>query len=93
MLVRRPLRYSNPLRPKISEFVGNNLIYSSSGIEDYFGDMDFKLAGTKKGITAIQADVKIPGLPLKIVMEAVMAACDAKSDIINIMNETLANPR
>ncbi|KAI5705862.1 hypothetical protein M8J75_002474 [Diaphorina citri] len=44
------------------------------GIEDYFGDMDFKLAGTKKGITAIQADVKIPGLPLKIVMEAVMAA-------------------
>ncbi|KAI5740576.1 hypothetical protein M8J76_005214 [Diaphorina citri] len=62
-------------------------------IEDYFGDMDFKLAGTKKGITAIQADVKIPGLPLKIVMEAVMAACQAKSDIINIMNETLAKPR
>uniref|UniRef100_A0A8D8WNS2 polyribonucleotide nucleotidyltransferase n=2 Tax=Cacopsylla melanoneura TaxID=428564 RepID=A0A8D8WNS2_9HEMI len=63
------------------------------GIEDYFGDMDFKLAGTKKGITAIQADVKIPGLPLKIVMEAVMAACQAKSDIINIMNQTLAKPR
>ncbi|KAL1461485.1 hypothetical protein WDU94_013377 [Cyamophila willieti] len=63
------------------------------GIEDYFGDMDFKLAGTKKGITAIQADVKIPGLPLKIVMEAVMAACEAKSDIINIMNQTLAKPR
>lgn len=63
------------------------------GIEDYMGDMDFKLAGTKKGITALQADIKIPGLPLKIVMEAVQAATSAKHKIINIMNMTLESTR
>lgn len=62
------------------------------GIEDYLGDMDFKIAGTKKGITALQADVKIPGLPLKIVMESLSRAITAKSEIINIMNGTLSTP-
>lgn len=57
------------------------------------GDMDFKLAGTKKGITALQADIKIPGLPLKLVMEAVVQACDAKSDILDIMNQVIDKPR
>lgn len=57
------------------------------------GDMDFKLAGTKKGITALQVDVKIPGLPLKVVMEAVQAASDAKSKIIDIMNTSISRPR
>lgn len=57
------------------------------------GDMDFKVAGTKKGITAIQADIKIPGLPLKIIMEAVQRACDAKSEIIDIMNQCITKPR
>ncbi|XP_072929700.1 polyribonucleotide nucleotidyltransferase 1, mitochondrial isoform X4 [Epargyreus clarus] len=63
------------------------------GIEDYMGDMDFKVAGTKKGITALQADVKIPGLPLKVVMESVQKACDAKSKIIDIMNQCINKPR
>ncbi|XP_049782136.1 polyribonucleotide nucleotidyltransferase 1, mitochondrial [Schistocerca cancellata] len=63
------------------------------GIEDYMGDMDFKLAGTRKGVTALQADIKIPGLPLKIVMEAVQAGTEAKSRIIDKMNETLSKPR
>ncbi|CAG2057089.1 unnamed protein product [Timema podura] len=63
------------------------------GIEDYMGDMDFKLAGTKKGITALQADVKIPGVPLKVIMEAVQQGTDAKSAIIDIMNDTISNPR
>lgn len=57
------------------------------------GDMDFKLAGTKKGITAIQADIKIPGLPLKVVMEAVQRATDAKSKILDIMNNCISKPR
>jgi polyribonucleotide nucleotidyltransferase len=57
------------------------------------GDMDFKIAGTKKGITAVQADIKIQGLPLKIVMEAVVQACDAKSRIIDIMNEAIKSPK
>lgn len=55
--------------------------------------MDFKLAGTRKGITALQADIKIPGLPLKIVMEAVLAATSAKHKIINIMNMALDSTR
>uniref|UniRef100_A0A0A9VR83 polyribonucleotide nucleotidyltransferase n=1 Tax=Lygus hesperus TaxID=30085 RepID=A0A0A9VR83_LYGHE len=63
------------------------------GIEDYMGDMDFKLAGTKKGITALQADIKIPGIPLKVVMEAVIQGCDAKSDILDIMNQVINQPR
>ncbi|CAH1637903.1 unnamed protein product [Spodoptera littoralis] len=63
------------------------------GIEDYMGDMDFKVAGTKKGMTALQADVKVPGLPLKIVMESIQKACDAKSKIIDIMNQCIDKPR
>ncbi|XP_050354461.1 polyribonucleotide nucleotidyltransferase 1, mitochondrial isoform X1 [Nymphalis io] len=63
------------------------------GIEDYMGDMDFKVAGTKKGVTALQADVKLPGLPLKIVMESVQKACDAKSKVIDIMNQCIDKPR
>jgi polyribonucleotide nucleotidyltransferase len=63
------------------------------GIEDYMGDMDFKMAGTKKGITALQADIKIPGLPLKVVMEAVLQATDAKNEILEIMRGTIASPR
>lgn len=63
------------------------------GIEDYMGDMDFKIAGTKKGISALQADIKIPGVPLKIIMESIMAGCEAKSKIIDIMNEVINKPR
>ncbi|KAJ8928181.1 hypothetical protein NQ314_019243 [Rhamnusium bicolor] len=63
------------------------------GIEDYMGDMDFKIAGTKKGVTALQADVKIPGLPLKIVMEAIQKAAEAKSKIIGLMHECIDKPR
>ncbi|XP_077991043.1 polyribonucleotide nucleotidyltransferase 1, mitochondrial-like [Glandiceps talaboti] len=63
------------------------------GIEDYLGDMDFKMAGTKKGITALQADVKLPGLPLKIVMEAIQQATVGKKEILDIMNKAIKKPR
>lgn len=63
------------------------------GIEDYLGDMDFKMAGTKKGITALQCDTKVKSIPSKIMMEAIQRAFDAKSKIINIMNECLHVPR
>ena len=63
------------------------------GIEDYLGDMDFKLAGTKKGITALQADFKLPGLPLHIIMEAVERGHVAKSYILDIMADTINKPR
>lgn len=63
------------------------------GIEDYMGDMDMKVAGTKKGFTAIQADLKIPGIPLKVVMESLQKASDAKSKILDIMAEAIREPR
>uniref|UniRef100_A0A1B0GPF7 polyribonucleotide nucleotidyltransferase n=1 Tax=Phlebotomus papatasi TaxID=29031 RepID=A0A1B0GPF7_PHLPP len=63
------------------------------GIEDYMGDMDMKVAGTRKGITALQADIKIPGLPLKVVMEALQKATDAKSKILDIMKLTISESR
>ncbi|KAG7253828.1 hypothetical protein CRUP_037930, partial [Coryphaenoides rupestris] len=65
----------------------------AGGIEDYLGDMDFKMAGTSKGINALQADVKIPGLPLKLVMEAIQQATVAKKEILNIMNKAIMKPR
>ncbi|EFN81927.1 Polyribonucleotide nucleotidyltransferase 1, mitochondrial [Harpegnathos saltator] len=63
------------------------------GIEDYFGDMDFKIAGTKRGFTALQADIKIPGVPLKIIMECVQHASTAKTEIIKIMNKVIQTPQ
>ncbi|KAF2987768.1 hypothetical protein EK904_015180 [Melospiza melodia maxima] len=63
------------------------------GIEDYYGDMDFKMAGTNKGITALQVDLKLPGIPIKIVVEAIQQATAAKREILQIMNQTLAKPR
>ncbi|KAJ8674271.1 hypothetical protein QAD02_005533 [Eretmocerus hayati] len=63
------------------------------GLEDFMGDMDFKIAGTKKGITALQADIKIPGIPLKILMESIEKAVEAKSQILGIMSGVISVPR
>ncbi|XP_072030949.1 polyribonucleotide nucleotidyltransferase 1, mitochondrial-like [Amphiura filiformis] len=62
------------------------------GIEDYFGDMDFKMAGTKKGITALQTDFKLPA-STRIIMDAVQSATRGKSEIIKIMSETIRTHR
>uniref|UniRef100_A0A3B4EPY2 Polyribonucleotide nucleotidyltransferase 1, mitochondrial n=1 Tax=Pundamilia nyererei TaxID=303518 RepID=A0A3B4EPY2_9CICH len=82
---------ANPEKP--AEIENYRLLTDILGIEDYLGDMDFKLAGTNKGITALQADVKIPGLPLKVVMEAIQQATVAKREILGIMNKCIAKPR
>lgn len=55
--------------------------------------MDFKMAGTKRGFTTLQADVKIPGVPLKIIMECIQQASTAKGEIIKIMNEVIRTPQ
>ena len=62
-------------------------------IEDYMGDMDFKVAGTRKGFTAIQADFKIPRFPLKVVMESLQKTTEAKTKILDIMQETIKERR
>ncbi|XP_026165932.1 polyribonucleotide nucleotidyltransferase 1, mitochondrial [Mastacembelus armatus] len=84
---------SKPNPEKPAEIEDYRLLTDLLGIEDYLGDMDFKLAGTNKGITALQADVKIPGLPLKVVMEAIQQATVAKREILGIMNKCIAKPR
>ncbi|XP_068423899.1 polyribonucleotide nucleotidyltransferase 1, mitochondrial [Clinocottus analis] len=83
---------SKPIPEKPTELQDYRLLTDILGIEDYLGDMDFKLAGTSKGITALQADVKIPGLPLKVVMEAIQQATVAKREILGIMNKCIAKP-
>ncbi|KAI1886399.1 hypothetical protein AGOR_G00213620 [Albula goreensis] len=83
---------SKPNPEKPAEIEDYRLLTDILGIEDYNGDMDFKMAGTGKGITALQADIKIPGLPLKIVMEAIQQATVAKREILAIMNRTISRP-
>ena len=64
------------------------------GLEDFFGDMDFKVAGTKDGITAIQMDIKIHGLTQPIVEEAIAKTKEARMYILNdIMNPCIAEAR
>ncbi|PBC33827.1 Polyribonucleotide nucleotidyltransferase 1 [Apis cerana cerana] len=63
-----------------------------SGIEDHLGDMDFKIAGTKKGFTAFQADIKIPGIPFNVIIKTIQNAHLAKNQIINIMNKVISSP-
>lgn len=63
------------------------------GVEDYYGDMDFKAAGTKNGITALQIDVKIKGVESKILSEILDKAKDARLFILGKMNEVISEPR
>ena len=64
------------------------------GLEDFFGDMDFKVAGTHDGITAIQMDIKIHGLTRKIVEEAISRTKQAREYILTeVMEKTIAAPR
>ena len=63
------------------------------GAEDYLGDMDFKVAGTRDGVTAVQMDIKIQGLDLGIVREALHKARTARLHILDVMGQTLAQPR
>lgn len=63
------------------------------GIEDFFGDMDFKVAGTVNGITAIQVDTKIKGLPNEVIRTAIDNARKARLTLLEHMKNTIAAPR
>ena len=63
------------------------------GMEDHLGDMDFKVAGTRKGITALQMDIKITGLTTDLMAEALESARTARLTILDIMNQAISLPK
>lgn len=63
------------------------------GIEDHAGDMDYKVAGTKNGITAIQMDIKLGGIPMSVSEEALAGAKKARLQILEVMTEAIPTPR
>ena len=63
------------------------------GLEDHYGDMDFKVAGTESGITALQLDIKIEGLSKEILVDALRQAKDGRLHILNEMNQSISQPR
>ncbi|MBI2013424.1 MAG: polyribonucleotide nucleotidyltransferase [Candidatus Colwellbacteria bacterium] len=63
------------------------------GPEDHYGDMDFKVAGTKDGINAVQMDVKFGGLTLQIIKDALASAEAARTKILGVMNKCISKPR
>ncbi|HOG35742.1 MAG TPA: polyribonucleotide nucleotidyltransferase [Paludibacteraceae bacterium] len=79
----------------ISENKGTNYAVLSDilGDEDHLGDMDFKVTGTKDGITATQMDIKVDGLSYEILEKALSQAREGRLHILNKISETLAEPR
>jgi polyribonucleotide nucleotidyltransferase len=63
------------------------------GMEDFLGDMDFKVAGTAKGVTAIQMDIKVHGLSKKVLQDALAQAHEGRMHIMNEMMDEIAAPR
>ncbi|HYL10162.1 MAG TPA: polyribonucleotide nucleotidyltransferase [Candidatus Acidoferrales bacterium] len=64
-----------------------------AGAEDHYGDMDFKVAGTRTGITALQMDIKVGGISIGMMREALAQARKARFEILDVMEQTLASPR
>jgi polyribonucleotide nucleotidyltransferase len=64
-----------------------------AGAEDHYGDMDFKVAGTREGITALQMDIKIAGVNAQIMAEALEQAKKGRLFILDVMEQTMATPR
>ncbi len=64
-----------------------------AGVEDHFGDMDFKIAGTRTGVTAVQLDLKLPGVGLNVLFEAIDRARQARLQVLDKMKAAIAEPR
>ena len=77
----------------ISGDKGYKILTDIAGAEDHYGDMDFKVAGTKKGITAIQLDTKIDGLTFEMIEDALGKAKEARLFILDKMEKAINSPR
>ena len=71
----------------------HTILTDIQGLEDHMGDMDFKVAGTRKGITALQMDIKIKKVTEKILKEALAQAKKARMEILDVMEAVIAEPR
>ena len=69
------------------------LLTDIQGLEDHYGDMDFKVAGTRDGVTAVQLDMKVRGLPVEVVREALTLGRETRLAILEQMDAVLAEPR
>lgn len=77
----------------ISDGSNYTILTDIQGLEDHFGDMDFKVAGTREGITALQMDIKIEGITPQILQEALAQAKKARFEILDLIEATIPEPR
>lgn len=78
----------------MSDSAGNYKVLTDiQGPEDHFGDMDFKVAGTTDGVTAVQMDVKVGGVPVSVLAEGLQQAKKARMHILDVMHTAIAQPR
>ena len=77
----------------VSDGENYTILTDIQGLEDHLGDMDFKVAGTKDGITALQMDIKIQGITEQILKEALAQAKQARMEILEELTSTIATPR
>lgn len=81
---------SDPETGRVTDY---RILTDILGLEDHLGDMDFKIAGTRKGITAIQLDIKPAGVPLSILCEALEPALVGRTKILDFMEQVISSPR
>lgn len=84
---------NDPTRSPDKETNHYTILTDIQGLEDHFGDMDFKCAGTKLGITALQMDIKIHGVTREVLSEALEQAKKARAEIRQVMQNCIAEPR
>jgi polyribonucleotide nucleotidyltransferase len=77
----------------VSDDSRHKLLTDIQGVEDYSGDMDFKIAGTRSGVTAVQMDVKLKGLTIEIIQEAFAQARKAREQLLATMDQCISTPR
>jgi polyribonucleotide nucleotidyltransferase len=70
-----------------------SILTDIQGMEDHYGDMDFKVAGTREGITALQMDIKVAGITMDILREALAQAHKGRMEILDNMEATISKPR
>ncbi|CAL4886676.1 unnamed protein product [Urochloa decumbens] len=79
--------------PTTGDISNYRILTDILGLEDHLGDMDFKIAGTRKGITAIQLDIKPAGIPLDIICESLEPARKARNQILDRMDQEISTAR